>query len=149
MENKKNNPTFDSEKKIYFSQSVKAGKRIYYLDVKKNKYDELFLSITESKKVFVGDTDDGQVNFEKHKIFLYREDFGKFIDALSNAIRFIHENSDSSEPLLPEDGVLYAAAPAPSDDDTLAAAPVAADDDVPADEKPEEMAGGIELNIDF
>ena len=149
MENKKNNPTFDFEKKIYFSQSVKAGKRIYYLDVKKNKYDELFLSITESKKVFVGDTDDGQVNFEKHKIFLYREDFGKFIDALSNAIRFIHENSDSSEPFLPEDGVLYAAAPAPSDDDTLAASPVAADDDVPADEKPEEMAGGIELNIDF
>lgn len=149
MENKKNDPTFDSERKIYFSQSVKAGKRIYYLDVKKNKYDELFLSITESKKIFVGDIDDGQVNFEKHKIFLYREDFGKFIDALSNAIRFIHENSDPSEFPLPGEDALYAGSPAPSDDDTFAPAPAVADDDVPGNEKADETTEGIELNIDF
>ena len=96
MDHKKNDPTFDFEKKIYFSQTVKAGKRIYYLDVKKNKRDELFLSITESKKVYLGDTEEGQFNFEKHKIFLYREDFSKFIDALSKAIYYIHENSDST-----------------------------------------------------
>ena len=63
-----------NDKEIVFSKSIKAGKRIYYLDVKKNRKDEMFLAITESKKVVMGEGDDSQVSFEKHKIFLYKED---------------------------------------------------------------------------
>ena len=82
----------EKEKDILYSQAVKAGKRIYYLDVKRNKRDELFLSITESKKKLMGDGPDAPYAFEKHKIFLYQEDFSTFISGLSKAIGFIHEN---------------------------------------------------------
>lgn len=82
----------ENEKDIVYSQSVKAGKRIYYLDVKRNKRDELFLSITESKKLVSGEGAEATFSFEKHKIFLYQEDFSKFIGALSQAIGYIHEN---------------------------------------------------------
>ncbi len=77
---------------IYQTKSIKAGKRIYYLDVKKNRKDEMFLAITESKKVIMGEGDDSQVSFEKHKIFLYREDFQKFMAGLTEAIDFIDRN---------------------------------------------------------
>ena len=78
-----------NDKEIVFSKSIKAGKRIYYLDVKKNRKDEMFLAITESKKVLTGEGGDSQVSFEKHKIFLYREDFQKFMAGLTEAISFI------------------------------------------------------------
>ncbi|WP_281644638.1 PUR family DNA/RNA-binding protein [Bacteroides zoogleoformans] len=86
---KKKNASDMNEKEIIFSQSIKAGKRIYYLDVKKNRKDELFLAITESKKVVMGEGDDSQVNYEKHKIFLYKEDFEKFLNGLQQSIDFI------------------------------------------------------------
>lgn len=82
----------ENEKDIVYSQAVKAGKRIYYLDVKRNKRGELFLSITESKKIVTGEGPDATFTFEKHKIFLYQEDFSKFIGGLSKAISYIHEN---------------------------------------------------------
>ena len=66
-------------------------KRIYYLDVKKNRKDEMFLAITESKKVIMGEGDDSQVSFEKHKIFLYKEDFDKFMTGLTQAIEYIND----------------------------------------------------------
>lgn len=78
-----------NDKEIVFSQAIKAGKRIYYLDVKKNRKDEMFLAITESKKIVTGEGDDSQVSFEKHKIFLYKEDFEKFMNGLQQAIGFI------------------------------------------------------------
>ena len=81
-----------NDKEIVFSKSIKAGKRIYYLDVKKNRKDEMFLAITESKKVITGEGDDSQVSFEKHKIFLYREDFQKFMAGLEEAVNFINHN---------------------------------------------------------
>ena len=87
----------DKEKDIVYSQAIKAGKRIYYLDVKRNKRDELFLSITESKKKVAGEGPDAPYTFEKHKIFLYQEDFSKFIGGLSKAIGYIHENQPVSE----------------------------------------------------
>lgn len=86
---KKKNASDVNEKEIVFSQSIKAGKRIYYLDVKKNRKDEMFLAITESKKVVTGEGDDSQVSFEKHKIFLYKEDFEKFLNGLQQSIDFI------------------------------------------------------------
>ena len=84
-----------NDKEIVFTQSIKAGKRIYYLDVKKNRKDEMFLAITESKKVVMGEGDDSQVSFEKHKIFLYKEDFEKFMNGLQQAIGFIQEQQGS------------------------------------------------------
>jgi hypothetical protein len=80
-----------NDKEIVFSKSIKAGKRIYYLDVKKNRKDEMFLAITESKKVVNGEGD-AAVSFEKHKIFLYKEDFEKFKDGLNQAIGYITDN---------------------------------------------------------
>ncbi len=89
MDELKKRSVVESDKEIVFSKSIKAGKRIYYLDVKKNRKDEMFLAITESKKVVSGDGDDSQVSFEKHKIFLYQEDFEKFMSGLLEAISFI------------------------------------------------------------
>ena len=70
MEDYKKSGMGDNEKEIVFSQAIKAGKRIYYIDVKKNRKDEMYLSITESKKVVSGEGDDATVTFEKDKIFL-------------------------------------------------------------------------------
>ena len=61
-----------SDKEIVFSQSIKAGKRIYYLDVKKNRKDEMFLAITESKKIVTGEGDESQVSFENINSFVQR-----------------------------------------------------------------------------
>ena len=58
---------------------------------------EMFLAITESKKVVMGEGDDSQVSFEKHKIFLYKEDFGKFMAGLEQAINFINQNQEYTE----------------------------------------------------
>ncbi|MDR3653670.1 MAG: DUF3276 family protein [Paludibacter sp.] len=83
---------FEIEKKdneIIYSKAIKAGKRIYYLDVKKSRNEDLFLAITESKKKVVGHEDDVQVTYEKHKIFLYKEDFDKFIEGLEDVVAFI------------------------------------------------------------
>ena len=79
----------ENEKEIVFSQAIKAGKRIYYIDVKKNRKEEMYLSITESKKIVSGEGDNAMVSFEKHKIFLYREDFEKFASSLREAIDFV------------------------------------------------------------
>lgn len=87
-----------SDKEIIFSKSIKAGKRIYYLDVKKNRKDEMFLAITESKKIVSGEGDDSQVSFEKHKIFLYKEDFEKFMNGLTQAVEFINETQGVAQP---------------------------------------------------
>lgn len=92
---KKKSTTIENDKEIVFSKAIKAGKRIYYLDVKKNRKEEMFIAITESKKVVSLDKDDPQVNFEKHKIFLYKEDFEKFMHGLQQAIDFIgHEQGE-------------------------------------------------------
>jgi hypothetical protein len=75
-----------------FSKTIMAGKRIYYVDVKQNRKGELFLIITESKKI--SDENDVQnVHFEKHKIFIYKEEFVKFTDALNQAIQYIKDNN--------------------------------------------------------
>ncbi|MDX9883688.1 MAG: DUF3276 family protein [Prolixibacteraceae bacterium] len=72
-----------------YSKTVRAGKRTYFFDVKSTRNDEYYLTITESKKRF---EQDGQFHFEKHKIFLYREDFEKFMYGLQEVIDFINEN---------------------------------------------------------
>ena len=70
------------------SEIVRAGKRTYFFDVKSTRNDEYYLTITESKKRY---TDEGKFHFEKHKIFLYKEDFDKFADSLQDVVNFIRE----------------------------------------------------------
>ena len=89
MEDYKKSGMNENEKDIAFSQAIKAGKRIYYIDVKKNRKDEMYISITESKKIISGEGENTSISFEKHKIFLYREDFSKFADSLKQAIDFV------------------------------------------------------------
>jgi hypothetical protein len=77
-----------------YAKSVRAGKRTYFFDVKSTKGGDYYLTITESKKRFA---DDGKFFFEKHKIFLYKEDFEKFMEGLNESIDFIKTNSPSIE----------------------------------------------------
>jgi len=72
-----------------YSVAVRAGKRTYFFDVKSTRRDEFYLTITESKKRF---EQDGNFHFEKHKIFLYKEDFEKFTEGLHEVITFIDQN---------------------------------------------------------
>ncbi len=81
------------KKDIVYSKSVKAGKRIYYLDVKQSRNAEWYLAITESKRSLVDNgTGVTDVHFEKHKIFLYPEDMQHFAEALMEMIDFIRQN---------------------------------------------------------
>lgn len=75
------------EPEIVYSRSLKAGKRIYYLDVKKARNEDLYLCITESKKKSAGEEENPQ--FEKHKLFLYKEDFVRFTEELNDVIAFV------------------------------------------------------------
>lgn len=79
----------DKEKSEIYSQRIKAGKRTYFFDIKATKSNDYYLTITESKKRF---KEDGEGFFyEKHKIFLYKEDFVKFIDALQNSMQYMKD----------------------------------------------------------
>jgi hypothetical protein len=68
-----------------YSEKVKAGKRTYFFDVKSTRSNDYYLTITESKKRF---KEDG-FTYEKHKIFLYKEDFNKFLEALTNTVNHV------------------------------------------------------------
>ena len=70
------------------SEIVRAGKRTYFFDVKSTRNDEYYLTITESKKSF---GDNGKFHFEKHKLFLYKEDFDKFADSLQEVVNYIRK----------------------------------------------------------
>lgn len=107
------------DKEILYSKAIKAGKRIYYLDVKKNLKDDLFLAVTESKKV--QPKNGTQVSFEKHKIFLYKEDFEKFMEGMNDVINYIkRHNSEEQKAMTPD-----------------------------AEEKTDDGSDEIKLNIDF
>jgi len=68
-----------------FTKRVRAGKRTYFFDVKSTKSEkDFYITITESKRV-------GEEEYEKHKIFLYKEDFQKFADALDETVDYIQK----------------------------------------------------------
>ena len=77
----------DKSSEIY-SKVVRAGKRSYFFDVKATKGNDLYITLTESKKTF---NDDGRDNYQKHKIFLYKEDFEKFKEGLEEVLNKIEE----------------------------------------------------------
>ncbi len=71
-----------------FSKAVRAGKRTYFFDVKTTKGNDYYLTITESKRRY---DDDGKYFYEKHKLFLYKEDFDKFAEGLAESVSKIQE----------------------------------------------------------
>lgn len=77
----------ERDREEIFSRVVRAGKRTYFFDVKATIGEEYYLTITESKRRF--NNEQGKFFYEKHKLFLYREDFEKFNNGLSDAIEFI------------------------------------------------------------
>ncbi len=68
---------------------IRAGKRTYFLDVKATRGDDYFLTITESRK---RTNPDGSNTFSRHQMYLYKEDFGKFMEGLTEMIDFIKEH---------------------------------------------------------
>ncbi len=85
-------------KEELYSQSVSAGKRKYFFDVKETKGGDKFIVIAESRKLF--DNNTGNFYYEKNKMFLYKEDFEKFRKGLNNAITFIETG------IIPNDGIM-------------------------------------------
>lgn len=77
-----------------YSKPVRAGKRTYFFDVKATKNNDYYLTITESKRRL---DRDGRFVYDKHKIFLYKEDFDKFSQGLEEIIQFIKEKAPSVE----------------------------------------------------
>lgn len=90
-----------NQKEEIFTKVVRAGKRTYFFDVKATRKEDYYLTITESKKRL---GKEGKIFYEKHKIFLYKEDFEKFTDGLKEAISYI------------DNGRKYAASPGASSD---------------------------------
>ncbi len=82
-----------------YSKPVRAGKRTYFFDVKATKNNDYYLTITESKRRI---EKDGRFVYDKHKIFLYKEDFEKFSQGLEEVIQYIREKN----PLNTEESVI-------------------------------------------
>jgi hypothetical protein len=83
------------EQEIVYSRSVKAGKRIYYLDVRKARNADLYLCITESKRRQAEGEE--APSFEKHKVFLYKEDFAHFTEGLQDVIAYVQNQLGTIE----------------------------------------------------
>jgi hypothetical protein len=83
---------YDKNSEVY-SKVVRAGKRTYFFDVKATKSNDLYLTLTESKKTTI----DGRESYQKHKIFLYKEDFEKFQDGLADALEKIQALNNGEE----------------------------------------------------
>jgi len=75
----------DNGKAEIYSKRVRAGKRTYFFDVKATRSNDYYLTITESKRRY---KEDGYF-YEKHKIFLYKEDFDKFVEALKGTVEHV------------------------------------------------------------
>ena len=82
----------DIHREEIFSRVIRAGKRTYFFDVKTTKSGENYLTITESKRRF--NNDEGKFYYEKHKLFLYKEDFDKFRNGLSDVMEFIETGKE-------------------------------------------------------
>jgi len=110
-----------------YSKPVRAGKRTYFFDVKTTRgKDDFYLTITESKRK---QERDGSFTYDKHKIFLYKEDFEKFQEGLEDVVEYIRKNCfNGTIPIISHEEQLQE----PAEDSTLAAAPDA-EEESPAD----------------
>ena len=132
MEGYEQNEGMDTiDREEIYSNAVKAGKRTYFFDVKATRNNDYYLTITESKKRF---DNDGNQNFEKHKIFLYKEDFEKFMNGLQQAIGFIQEQQGC-----------YTR----HTTDEEAESPETGKEELPKEEKASSLEGEIKIDIEF
>lgn len=76
-----------------YSKSVRAGKRTYFFDIKATRGNDYYLTLTESKK----NQQEGKNSFQKHKLFLYKEDFDKFVEGLQEVINKARELQSQHE----------------------------------------------------
>ncbi len=95
----KNGQEEKTAKDEIFTKIVRAGKRTYFFDVKATRNDDFYLTITESKKRM---GKEGKAFYEKHKIFLYKEDFEKFSDGLKDAVSYIDDGTEDLTVRKPE-----------------------------------------------
>lgn len=86
----------DRDREEIFSRAVRAGKRTYFFDVKATVGEDYYITITESKRRF--NNEQGKFFYEKHKLFLYKEDFDKFSLGLSDVIEFIRTGHAPDRP---------------------------------------------------
>jgi hypothetical protein len=96
----------ENRKEEVFSRVIRAGKRTYFFDVKATRAGENYLTITESKRRF--DNEHGKFFYEKHKIFLYREDFEKFMTGLNQVMQFVETGEKPegiADDVIPEDEI--------------------------------------------
>ena len=85
LDNRRENDPEGQGEEVY-SKSVRAGKRTYFFDVKATRADDYFLTITESRKK---QNRDGSFFYDKHKIYLYKEDFAKFAEGFEEVVDYI------------------------------------------------------------
>ena len=97
------------------SKVIRAGKRTYFFDVKSTRNDEYYLTITESKKKF---SENGKFHYEKHKLFLYQEDFEKFSESLEEVLGYIRENQPGKKEEEPKDETIQVESEEPQKDFT-------------------------------
>jgi len=102
----------DRDREEIFSRAVRAGKRTYFFDVKSTVGEEYYITITESKRRF--NNEQGKFFYEKHKLFLYKEDFDKFATGLSDVVEFIRTGHAPERPDMvpeavsePETGIIH------------------------------------------
>lgn len=95
----------DRDRGEIFSRAIRAGKRTYFFDVKATVGEDYYITITESKRRF--SNEQGKFFYEKHKLFLYKEDFDKFSIGLSDVIEFIRTGHAPERPELENDHYDY------------------------------------------
>lgn len=95
MEGYERKEGLENDREEIYSKAVRAGKRTYFFDVKATRNNDYYLTITESKKRL---DNDGIQNFEKHKIFLYKEDFEKFAEGLEEVVNYIKALLNGQDP---------------------------------------------------
>ena len=86
MEGYERKEGMENDREEIYSKAVRAGKRTYFFDVKATRNNDYYLTVTESKKKF---DNEGNQNFEKHKIFLYKEEFEKYAEGLQEVVAYI------------------------------------------------------------
>lgn len=94
------NENQEKRREEIYSRAIRAGKRTYFFDVKATRSGENYLTITESKRRF--NNEQGKFYYEKHKLFLYKEDFDKFADGFEDVVSYIKsaqpQDSEESKP---------------------------------------------------
>ncbi len=84
----------DDPADVIHTDVVRAGKRTYFFDVKATRSEDLYVTITESRKRVQGD---GSTTFSRHQIYLYKEDFDKLVESLNGVIDFVKQRKESEE----------------------------------------------------